>query len=171
MSDEKMKSFQNLFLSRLDTLSHILEVSTSHFASEADSILGHRIVEDMLPFGTQIVFACNQPRNFALWCDGREMDNLSPEVETLDEAKKIIEETKSRLRNADSNDAKLQEVRRVDLADNQYLELSGIEYVNDFLVPNLYFHLVTAYNIMRMKGAPLGKVNFMLHLVPKVKQF
>ena len=82
----------------------------------------------------------------------------------------IVEETRSILTNLNPTDEKLQEIRRIDIAEDQYLELPGIEYVNDFLVPNLYFHLTTAYNIMRLKGAPLGKVNYMLHLVPKVKQ-
>ncbi|WP_258040836.1 DUF1993 domain-containing protein [Pseudanabaena sp. BC1403] len=42
-------------------------------------------------------------------------------------------------------------------------------YVNDLLMPNFYFHITTAYNIMRMSGAPIGKQDFMTHLVPFVK--
>ena len=87
MPEEKIKLFGELFLSRLETLSHILEVSADYFQKEADLILGYRIVEDMLPFGTQIAYACNQPRNFALWCEGYEMCDLSPEVGSLDEAR------------------------------------------------------------------------------------
>ncbi len=170
MSEEKMKSSKELFLSRLDTLSHILDVSANHFQNEADSILDYRMIEDMLPFGTQIAYTCNQARNFALWCEGQDMSNLPPEVESLDVARQILADTKSKLERATINDKKLQETKRIDLPENQYLELSGIEYINDFLIPNLYFHLMTAYNIMRMKGAPLGKVNYMLHLIPKVKQ-
>lgn len=170
MSDQKMKSFQHLFISRLDTLSHVLEVSANYFENEADSIFSYGLIDDMLPLGTQIAFACNQPRNFSLWCDGLEMDNLSPDVDTLDKAKSIIEETKANLRTVNTNDTKLQELKRIDLTENQYLELRGLEYVNDFLIPNFYFHLVTAYNIMRMKGAPLGKANYMLHLVPQIRQ-
>ena len=169
MSEEKMKSYKDLFFSRLDTLTHICDESTNHFEEEGNLILGYRIVEDMLPFGTQIAFTCNQPRNFALWCEGKEMDNLPPEVESIEHAKQIIKDTKDLLSMAGSVDSKLLEVRRIDIADGQYLELPGYEYVNDFLIPNLYFHLVTAYNIMRMQGAPLGKVNYMLHLLPKVK--
>lgn len=165
-----MKAFQQLFLSRLDTLSHILEVSNGHFQKEADAILDYRLIDDMLPFGTQIAYTCNQVRNFSLWCEGSEMENLSPEVESLCEARKIIEDTRSKLIGVSLNDKRLREVRRIDIGENQYMELSGVEYVHDFLIPNLYFHLVTAYNIMRMTGVPLGKVNYMLHLAPKVKQ-
>jgi hypothetical protein len=169
MSNEKMKSYADLFLSRLDTLAHVLDESSNHFKEDGDSILEYRIIDDMLPFGTQIAYTCNQPRNFVLWCEGQEMNNLSPEVENLAHAKQIIKDTKENLSVLKVNDSKLNDVCRIDLAEGQYLELPGFEYVNDFLVPNLYFHLVTAYNIMRMRGVALGKVNYMLHLVPKVK--
>ena len=70
----------------------------------------------------------------------------------------------------DLEDSKLKELTRIELGGDQYTELPGMDYVNEFLMPNFYFHLVTAYNIMRMKGVPLGKVNYMMHLVPLVKQ-
>ncbi|MCG8315204.1 MAG: DUF1993 domain-containing protein [Pseudomonadales bacterium] len=169
MTAEKMTSYKNMFLSRMDTLSHILDLSMSHFKEEGDSILKYRIVEDMLPFGTQIAFTCNQPRNFTLWCEGQAMNNLPPEVNSLNHAKQNIKGTREDLVKVEMTDVTLQETRRIALSEGQYLELSGIEYLDDFLVPNLYFHLVTAYNIMRMKGVPLGKVNYMLHVASKVK--
>lgn len=169
MSNNTMAFVKELFLSRLETLSHILDVSSSHFEQEGDAILNYRIVDDMLPFGTQIVFTCNQPYNFARWCNGEAMENLPPEPESIEAAKAVIEETKRKLLAVNVDDKTLAEERRIDLSETQYLELPGPEYVNDFLIPNCYFHLVTAYNIMRMKGAPLGKANYMLHLLPKVK--
>ncbi|MCB1662124.1 MAG: DUF1993 domain-containing protein [Pseudomonadales bacterium] len=170
MPEDKIKSFRELFLSRLSTLSHIIDISSEHLQKEADSILGYRLIDDMLPLGTQIAYACNQPRNFALWCEGAAMENLSADVESLSEARKIIDDTRSKLISVTVNDEKLQEVMRIDIGEEQYIELPGLEYVNDFLIPNLYFHLVTAYNIMRMKGVPVGKFDYMIHLAPKVKQ-
>ena len=46
----------------------------------------------------------------------------------------------------------------------------GAGYINDFLIPNFYFHLVTAYDILRMSGLDLGKPDYMTHLLPFVKQ-
>jgi len=71
MEKQKIIALQNIFSSRLDTLSHLLEVAESHFAGDVESLFQRRIVPDMLPFGTQIAFTCNQPRNFALWCLGK----------------------------------------------------------------------------------------------------
>ena len=169
MSKEITNNFVSLFSSRLMTLGHILEISEQHFHEEAESILDFRLIDDMLPFGTQIAYACNQPHNFSLWCKNQESDNLSPEIESLTVAKNLIERTKSQLQDSELGDSKLSELKRIELGGGQYLELEGIDYVHEFLIPNFYFHLVAAYNIMRMKGVPLGKVNYMAHVAPLVK--
>ncbi|XQQ07957.1 MAG: DUF1993 family protein [Leptolyngbya sp. IPPAS B-1204] len=67
-------------------------------------------------------------------------------------------------------DAKLAEVTRIDLGQSLYIELSGNAYVNEFLIPNFYFHMVTAYDILRMAGVPIGKRDYMMHLVPLIRK-
>jgi len=170
MEKQKISALQNIFSSRLDTLTHLLEIAESHFGNEAESLLQRRIAPDMFPFGTQIAFTCNQPRNFALWCLGQPADNLNPDVSSFVEARGDILSTKELLASVDVTDAKLHESHRLDLGQGLYAELSGLSYVDDFLMPNFYFHLTTAYDIMRMAGAPIGKRDFMMHLVPFVKQ-
>ena len=169
MSQEKIEFIRGVFSTKLVILSHILESSICHFETDSESILRDRIVEDMLPFGTQVIFTCNQPHNFSLWCEGQDMKNLPEEPSSLEQLRKTIEETQTKIGSVNCGDEQLSEISRIDLNENQYMELTGVEYVNDFLIPNFYFHLVTAYNIMRMKGVPLGKGDYMLHLVPKVK--
>ncbi|NNC36405.1 MAG: DUF1993 domain-containing protein [Acidimicrobiales bacterium] len=39
-------------------------------------------------------------------------------------------------------------------------EFVGAEYVHGFIIPNVYFHCTTAYNILRHNGVPLGKLDF-----------
>jgi hypothetical protein len=41
------------------------------------------------------------------------------------------------------------------------LPFSAEGFVMSFSIPNLYFHAATAYDILRMRGVPLGKLNFM----------
>lgn len=170
MENQQIIALQNIFSSRLDTLSHLLKVAESHFTDEIESLLQRRIASDMFPFGTQIVFTCNQPRNFALWCLGKSMDNLNPDIASLAEVRDHISETKELLARINITDAQLAETQRINLGQGLYLELSGRSYVDDFLIPNFYFHLTTTYNILRMAGAAIGKRDFMLHLVPFIKQ-
>lgn len=69
-----------------------------------------------------------------------------------------------------AEDAKLAEVTRIDLGQSLYVELPGNAYVNEFLIPNFYFHMVTAYDILRMAGVPIGKRDYMMHLVPLIRK-
>jgi uncharacterized protein len=169
MENQKIIALQNIFSSRLDTLNHLLEIAEHHFVDDVESLLQRRMAPDMFPFSTQVVFVCNQPRNFALWCLGESANNLNPNVTSLIEARDHISSTKELLANINVTDSKLSEIHRIDLGQGLYAELLGLSYVDDFLMPNFYFHLTTAYNILRIAGASIGKRDFMMHLVPFVK--
>ncbi len=169
MQNRNIASIQILFQSRLKTLEHLLKSAQAHF-NGSELFLQERIAADMLPFGTQIAFTCNQPRNFALWCDGKPANNLDPEVTSLTQTYNHIANTERLLSGINVEDEKLAEITRIDLGQDIYIELSGNAYVNDFLIPNFYFHLVTAYDILRMAGVPIGKQDYMMHLLPFVRK-
>lgn len=168
MTSQTIDSIAATFDSRLTTLEHLLKKGQTHFDDE--SFLHKRLIDDMLPLGTQIAFTCNQPRNFALWCAGKPADNLDPEVSSLTQAYGHIANTQELLSKIDAENEKLGEISRIDLGPGLYLELTGSAYVQDFLLPNFYFHLVTAYDILRMAAVPIGKRDYMMHLVPLLKQ-
>ncbi|HEY9763637.1 MAG TPA: DUF1993 domain-containing protein [Trichocoleus sp.] len=168
MQSQHIDLTQSLFQSRLATLEHLLKSARAHFGDD-ESFLQKRIAADMLPFGTQIAFTCNQPRNFALWCNGKPADNLDPNVTSLGQAYEHIANTNELLSGINAEDTKLAEMTRIDLSQGLYLELSGSDYINEFLIPNFYFHMVTAYDILRMAGVPIGKRDYMMHLVPFIK--
>ena len=169
MQTQSIDFIQTLFQSRLVTLEHLLTSARTHFGDD-DSFIQKRIVADMLPFGTQIAFICNQPRNFSLWCDDKPVSNLDSDVLSLTQAYEHISNTKKLLTGVNVKDSKLGEIKRIDLGQGLYADLPGSAYVNDFLIPNFYFHMVTAYNILRMAGVPIGKRDYMMHLVPFVRQ-
>jgi len=169
MPSQNIDSIKTIFQSRLTTLEHLLKSAQTHF-SDSESFLHKRIASDMFPLGTQIAFTCNQPRNFALWCNDKPMDNLDPEVTFLAQAYEHIANTKELLSGVNVEDEKLCELMHIDLGPDLYIEMSGHACVNNFLMPNFYFHLVTAYDILRMAGVPIGKRDYMMHLVPFLKK-
>ena len=167
MQNQNIDTIKTIFQSRLTTLEHLLKTAQNYFAG-SESFLQKRIVADMLPLGTQIAFTCNQPRNFALWCDGKPMDNLDPEVLSLAQAYEHIANTKELVSSIDVEDIP-DKVTRIDIGEGSYIELSSSNYINEFLMPNFYFHMVTAYDILRMAGVSIGKRDYMMHLMPLIK--
>ncbi|MBO2587056.1 DUF1993 family protein [Shewanella algae] len=82
---------------------------------------------------------------------------------SLDKALEHINNTKQLLLAAQCDDSKISEVTRIELGQGSYIDLLGTLYINDFLIPNFYFHMVTAYDILRHKGLDIGKPDCILH--------
>lgn len=169
MSRQEIAEIQRVFLSRLDTLNHILDVGEKHL-QDFEAALQERLAPDMYPLGTQIAFACNQPRGFSQWCAGRPVENLAREVDSVAQARSHISQTKALVSAIDVGDDKLDEVKRIGLGPGRYCELPARQYLSDYLLPNFYFHITTTYAILRMLGVPLGKLDFMIFLAPHVRQ-
>ena len=168
MATQEIAELQRIFLSRLDTLSHILDVGEKHFP-DFSAAMQERLAPDMLPLGAQIAFACNQPRGFSQWLAGNPIENLAPEVGSVELARSHILQTKELVSGINACDRKLDEVKRIGLGPGRYCELPARQYASDYLLPNLYFHITTAYAILRAIGVPLGKADYMSFLAPHVK--
>ena len=89
---------------------------------------------------------------------------------SLDAARAHIAYTRARVLAIDCDDAKLDETKRIGLGPGRYCELPGHGYVSEYLLPNLYFHITTAYAILRMLGVPVGKNDYMRFLAAHVRQ-
>ena len=46
-------------------------------------------------------------------------------------------------------------------AGQRELKFTGMDYLLGFVLPNLYFHVTTAYDILRHKGVPIGKMDYL----------
>ena len=168
MPNARIQELQRLFISRLDTLSHILDVGEAHLPGR--DLANERLAPDMLPLGAQVAFACNQPRGFSQWCAGQPIENIDPAIPSLEAARGHIADTRARVAAIACDDARLDDIKRIGLGPGRYCELPGHGYVSEYLLPNLYFHITTSYAILRMLGAPLGKPDFMRFLADHVRQ-
>jgi hypothetical protein len=169
MSNREISELQRIFLTRLATLDHILDVGQKHLP-DFDATLQERLAPDMFTLGGQIALACNQPRGFAQWCAGHSIENLKPDIATLPQARDAIQQAKSMVSAIGVDDAKLDETKRIGLGGDRYCEFPARQYVSEYLLPNLYFHITTAYAILRKLGVPVGKADFMAFLAPHVRQ-
>jgi len=169
MPNQQILEIKRIFTTRLDVLDHLLSVGEK-FVDDVDALVQKRLADDMLPFGAQVVFMCNQPRGFAQWCAGQPVDNLSPEVESFAQARSHITDTRKMVEGIKVDDSQLDTVKRIGLGPGAYCEFSGHQYVNDYLMPNLYFHITTVYAMLRQMGAPIGKADYMTFLRPHIQK-
>ena len=95
--------------------------------------------------------------------DGEDMPNLPMEGETFDTLIERIESCAETVAKADdavingNGDMKIV----MPVGPEQTMELDGKTYLQSFYLPNLFFHITTAYNLARMQGVAVGKRDFM----------
>jgi uncharacterized protein len=164
-----------IFTSRLQVLARLLdraEIQLREKGSDPESLVTARLAADMFPFPHQIVFTCNQPHQFAAWCRDVAPPQADPAALNFAGLKKHVRDTLAHLGDATGSvdDRALEREKRIDLLEGKYLVLPGARFVDDWLMPNFYFHLVTAYDILRNQGIRIGKIDYMAHLAGRVRE-
>ena len=175
MSGNDLVRIAETFSTRLETLLHLIgkgEAAWRERGADPAGLLAGRLAEDMFPLPHQIVFACNQANDLAAWLEGGERVRLSPGEMSLGQLRGHVEATIDRQRQsvAVADEGLLDRVKRVDLTSGMHVDLPGREYVDDWLLPNFYFHMVTAYDILRHLGVGIGKADFLAHLAGRVQR-
>lgn len=145
-------------------LAACLAKAAEHFkaqgVAEADW-LGASLAPDMLPLRSQIQISSDAAKAMAARLSGGEAPAM-PDTETsVAELNARIERTIAYLDSipASAIDGR-EEVDILMKLPNQTLRFTGTSYVRDFGLANFFFHVATAYGIMRHRGAPLGKLDY-----------
>jgi len=125
-------------------------------------LLGTRLAPDMFPFSRQIQIATDMAKG----CGARLASIEPPKYEdteaSFDDLKVRLEKTASFLDSVDQTAVDASADRQINLkAGTRELSFSGRNYVNVFVLPNVYFHLSMAYAVLRQAGVPIGKNDFL----------
>jgi hypothetical protein len=174
MSDSVLTRTVEIFTTRLQVLSGLLDAGEKQWrekGGDPETLLAARLAEDMFPFPHQIVFACNQPNQFAAWCRDQSAPEADPTTLDFVGLKRHVRDTIAYLaeRTSGLDDRVLDRDKRIDLPGGRFMLLTGQLYIEEWLSPNFYFHLVTAYDILRSQGVQIGKANYMAHLASRVR--
>jgi hypothetical protein len=131
-------------------------------------IVETRLIADMLPFRFQVVAVAHHSLGAIQGIEAGVF--RPPTVPDLDYAglEKLIASARSGLQSykRETIDALEQKDVQFKLGERS-MPFVARDFVLSFSLPNFYFHATTAYDILRMKGAPLGKRDFMG--VPRIK--
>lgn len=167
MSNPYYRASVEVFLQRLDGLAHVLDKAIEFAAGRNmsdEQLLGARIHADMLPLIAQIRIATDFSKSGAARLAGVEPPAFEDNETTAADAKARITKTKAFLDTLTPAQFEGAEDRRVQfkLRDDQ-LDFTAPAYLHHFSMPNFYFHVVTAFDIIRSMGVPIGKYDFFAH--------
>lgn len=154
-----------VFLRALDNLSAILDIGAAHAAAkQLDPLVltGARLYPDMFPFSRQVQIACDIVKGGAARLAGVEPPPRADTERTFAELKARIDWTAAFLRRFDAEQIDGSEDRPIVIRTPfGELNFTGQRYLLGFVLPNLYFHSTTAYNLLRHSGVELGKRDFL----------
>lgn len=154
-----------VFIRMLGNLSKILDKAAAF--AEAKKIdpavlIRDRLAPDMLPFSFQIQTATDAAKGCAARLGGIEAPSFADTESTLPELKQRIEKTLAFLQTVTAAQIDGSEERSVTLKLRVgELQFKGQDYLLHFALPNFYFHVSTAYAILRHNGVDLGKADFL----------
>lgn len=149
----------------LHNLIAILEKGAAH--AEAKKIdpavlINSRLYPDMFPLGKQVQIATDVTRRGVARLAGTEAPAMEDNETTFPEFIDRIEKTISYLKTLTPSQIDGSEQKTIILPmGKESMTFEGMPYLIYFILPNLYFHVTTAYNILRHSGVELGKMDFL----------
>jgi uncharacterized protein len=159
----------------LTTLSALLDKAAAHArakGTDLDGLIGARLAPDMYPLSVQVKLACHHAKDATARLTGATPPNVEFEEPAFDELQVLIEKTLSYLQGTSAKAFDGAEDRKIEitLPGNRVFKSNGIELLRDWSIPHFYFHVVTAYDILRHNGVELGKRDYMNHVLRYVHQ-
>lgn len=160
-----MQSPVPVFVHSLGALSKILDKAEAQAEQRkiAPAVLAQlRLIADMLPLWRQVTIACDHAKGAAARLAGLEVPSFPDAEMTIPELKDRIGATLAFL--ATIPDAAFEQAgtRTINLrAGGRDLSFPAGQYLYGYAIPNFYFHMTTAYAILRANGFAIGKTDFL----------
>jgi hypothetical protein len=149
-----------VFLQMLKALSAILDKAGA--AADPQELVGARLAPDMFPLARQVQIATDHAKGAAARLAGREVPKFDDDETSFEALKARIAKTIDFVRSVPAAEIEGSEEREVSLTiGGQPMTFTGQRYLLHFALPNFFFHVTTAYDILRHKGLPIGKRDFM----------
>ena len=137
----------------------VADATTRNF--EPAVLLQSRLYPDMFPLLRQVQLACDFAKGASARLAGVPVPAFPDEEKTVDELKARIEKVLSFVEGVSAADVDAGFDRDITIKmRDRSVEMKGVDYLNNMAMPNFYFHVTTAYAILRHNGVPVGKRDF-----------
>jgi hypothetical protein len=154
-----------IFVKTLSSLKAILEKGAAHAKAkkiEDMVLLSARLYPDMFPLASQVHIATDQARAGAARLAGGEPPSYEDDEKTFAELIARVDRTIEFLKTLKPDQFEGAETRSITRPlRGEPHTFTGTNYLQQLVVPNLYFHTTTAYGILRHNGVELGKADFL----------
>jgi len=151
----------------LGALSKILDKAAAYAESKKtpkrtfeEALLNDRLIFDQFSLLMQIQRVSDNAKNGIARIAGIEAPKMEDAEKTVAELQARIEKTLAFLKTIKPEQLIGREEAKVSLPYWNGKSLTGFEYATEYLMPNFYFHLVTAYSILRKNGVDVGKDDY-----------
>ncbi|HEY2024473.1 DUF1993 domain-containing protein [Paraburkholderia sp.] len=149
----------------LTNLQAILGKAEAHAAArqiEQSVFTNARLAPDMLPLVRQIYIVSDTAKGCAARLAGVEPPKFEDVEQTFDELQSRLQKTIDYLKEFNAAQLDGSESRTITLKMRSGpIEFTGLSYLFGFVLPNFYFHITTAYGILRHNGVELGKLDYL----------
>ena len=149
----------------LKNLSAILTKAEAHAEArkiDPTVLLAARLYPDMLPLTRQVQIACDTAKGAVARLAGLDVPKHEDTEKTFAELQQRIAKVVAFIESVSPQQIDGSEERKITLTlRGQDTVFSGLQYLTGFVLPNFYFHAVTAYDILRHNGVEIGKRDFL----------
>lgn len=153
-----------VFVRALGNLAHVLKKGEAHAKSKNvtdEVLLQTRLIPDMLPLIKQVQIACDMATRGTARLAGVEPKSFEDNETTLEQVYARIDSAIEYIKTFKPGQIDGSEARTVVLKMRSgEMTFEGQAYLLHFVIPNVFFHCTTAYNILRETGTEIGKTDF-----------
>ena len=159
-----------IFIRGLNTLSHILTEAEKYAKDKGiptSELVEAKLYPDMLPLSFQVQTASDTSKGAVARVAGTEPVSMKDNETTIEELQDRIARTIVVLKNVKQEDFEGKEDEEIILKlSSGPKTFTGRNYFQHHSLPNFLFHVTTAYGILRSKGVPLGKKDYLKCFYP-----
>jgi uncharacterized protein len=170
------------YIQMLGRLSAWVEKAQAQRPDDAEALLSARLAPDMFPLATQIRFACRQAQEAVFRLKGEafpessnilldEGRNAGEHPGSIADAQVRIAETIELLNALSETALHIEPETPIAhaLPAGITFDLTAEQFARDWALPQFYFHVMTAYAILRAGGTELGKADYVAHMLPYLR--
>ena len=164
------------FVPMLRSLSNLIDKGAEHARankSDPDALVTARLAPDMYTLAQQVQLACHQAVDATARLSGKDVAQLENNEKTLEELKVRIAKTINYVESVRPDAFEGAEDRKITIPipeNNMEFEMNGLQFLRDWALPHFYFHVVTAYDILRHNGVDIGKRDYLSHVGGYIRQ-